>query len=733
MPGYVRRFTEVPTLEVIREIEGLVIVDLAPPAPATGAGSGTVLLVGEFEDGYFATDEEALGGVEVYGSGDYQHKFGSFGYAYNGVKANHPSARRSLSESWNGNGWLKSFGLKANRLIISRVDTSVGEVVFSPLATIKSAAGPWVGTVGMILSAATNTGTGTTAALAATAATVTGSGASFSTIVGGDSISLSIDGGPVTPVVFAASDVTLATVISRINATLGATVASGSAQLILTGLRLGTGGKVIRADITSGCLAKLGLTAGTSSGTGNVANLATVTATEVATLVNASASMTSANVKSRVGADGKLWLYHLVSATASTIQVDAGTGGMGAAMGFVIDTDSTIALNEAGTIPAGTRVQASGTAGTEWVTMQTLEIPAGGAGPFPVRIRPGLDNGTHVGVAISAVNTLVDAPSFATFAISNPAAITAALTEGQKDAAYKEALDATLNELGVCREANYLLIARCSDSVKREGRANAVLATEIGMFGRKYLTGDMLGTSSDVSVANVASYRRDRVFYTALALKVKIPVIAERGTAGGSGFTADGVIDVRADGPLCTLCARLPPEENPGQQTNLIDDFFAVNAYGESITIDTYKAFRRNGICAPRVDRVGGTIFQSGVTSSLTSGEETIARRRMADFIQDSAIGIWLPYSKKIAREATRMRGLAKWNQFLAGLESVANPEKSRIHSWSTDDGVNAGNTNATLALGVYYVLTKVKTHPSLDFIVLETEIGENAVITKTL
>jgi hypothetical protein len=52
MAGFVRRFTSVPTLEVIRELEGLIIVDLAPPAPATGAGTGTVLLVGEFEDGY---------------------------------------------------------------------------------------------------------------------------------------------------------------------------------------------------------------------------------------------------------------------------------------------------------------------------------------------------------------------------------------------------------------------------------------------------------------------------------------------------------------------------------------------------------------------------------------------------------------------------------------------------------------------------------------------------------
>jgi hypothetical protein len=614
------------------------------------------------------------------------------------------------------------------------VDTSVGEVVFSPLATIKGSAGPWPLDVGDILSATTNTGTGTTAALAAAAATVTGSGAALGTIVGGDTFTLRADHGPVTTITFGAADITIAAVVARINNTLGATVATNAAgQLALTGLCLGTGGQLVRADVTAGCLAKLGHTAATTNGTGNVANLASVTPTEVAALVNASASMTSANVKARLGADGALWLYHLVSATASTIQVDAGTGGMGLAMGFTIDVDATIALNAAGTIPAGTRVQASGTAGTEWVTMQSLEIPAGEAGPFPVRIRPGLDNGTHVGVAISGVNTLVDAPAFAAFAISNPAAITAALTEGQKDAAYKEALDATLNELGICREANYLLIARCSDSVKREGRANAVLATEIGMFGRKYLTGDMLGSSPDESIAAVASYRRDRVFYSALALKVKIPVIAERGTAGGQGFTADGIITVRPDGPLCTLCARLPPEENPGQQTNLIDDFFAVNAYGESITIDTYKAFRRNGICAPRVDRTAGTIFQSGVTSSLISGEGTIARRRMADFIQDSAIGIWLPYSKKIAREAVRMRALAKWNQFLAGLESAQNPEKSRIHSWSTDDGINAGNTNTTLALGAYYVLTKVKTHPSLDFIVLQTEIGENAIITKTL
>jgi len=749
MSGYVRRFTEVPTLEVIREIEGLVIIDLAPPAPATGAGTGTVLLVGEWEDGYFATDDAAQGAVEVYGSGDYKHKFGGFGYTYNDVKACHPSARKSLDEHWNGNGWLKSFGLKAARLLIARVDTSVGEVMLSPYATIMGGAGPWQLAAAAQLSVTSNIGTGTTAALTAGAATVTGTGAAFNTIVSGDSVGIQIDGGKSQKIVFGSTDTTISAVAARLNAFLGAVIASNTGgQLTLTGLRHGTGGSLVLTETTAGVLAKLGLTANTYAGTGNVGNLDAVTATEVAGLINASVSMGAANVAAKIGPDGSLWVYNNVSAALSSVSIGTGVGGMAATLGFAIGVARLIADNGSGTIPAGTRVRASGlttfdttfdhTFGgvlmpAEWVTMQTLDIPEGASGPFSVRVRPGLDNGTHVGAAVGTINTLVDVPSFAAFGVSNPEALSAALTEGQRDACYKEALDATLNELGACREANYLLIARRSDSTVREGRANAMQATEIGMFGRKFITGDPLGTTPDGSIVNVQLYRRDRLFYAALGLKVKVPVIAERGAAGGSGFTADGVITVRPDGPLTTICATLPPEENPGQQTGLIDDFFAVDAAGSSISIDTYKAFRRNGICAPRIDRTAGTIFQSGVTSSLISGEENIARRRMADFIQDSAIGVFLPYCKRLNKESNRSKLLGKWNQFLSGLKSAENAEKSRIFDYSTDDGVNAGNTSATLALGVYYVLTKVKTHPSMDFIVLQTEIGENAIITRTL
>jgi hypothetical protein len=101
MSGFVRRFTSPPTLEEIQTIESVNVIDLAPQDPVQGAGSGVVLLVGEFEDGLFATDAEAKGAVQVFGADDYAAKFGSFGYTYDGVLANNPSARKHLTECWN--------------------------------------------------------------------------------------------------------------------------------------------------------------------------------------------------------------------------------------------------------------------------------------------------------------------------------------------------------------------------------------------------------------------------------------------------------------------------------------------------------------------------------------------------------------------------------------------------------------------------------------------------------
>jgi hypothetical protein len=731
MSGFVRRFTSPPTLEEIQTIESVNVIDLAPQDPVQGAGSGVVLLVGEFEDGLFATDAAAKGAVQVFGADDYAAKFGSFGYTYDGVVANNPSARKHLTECWNGNGFLKGFKLQAQGLLIGRVDTSVGEVAFEILPSILGGTGPFQLAVGQTLSVTTNTGTGATAALTGVVATRAGAGAAFATILAGDTVGIKIDGAPQINVVFGGGDVTQAAALARINATLGfASAVINAAQIDLRGIIKGTGGSVQLIDVTAGALAKIGHTVGTTAGVSNIAaNIDAVTLTEVITFINATVAITTVNGLAESAA-GRLRLLNTTSLLAATISVAA--GAMATALGLSpIGTTVAKGSHLGGSILAGTRLRASGTPGAEWVTMQTLDIPAGTTSPITVRVRPGLDDGTHAGAIAAAVDTVADLPSFAAVDVNNALALTAALTEVQLDNRYLAAFNASLNEAGPGRLANYLLSARRTDSVIRAARSNVITATANGLLARKFVTGDLLGTLVAQSLINVALYRSDRVFYSTKGWKVRVPQIAERGVAGGIGFTVDGVIVVRPDGPLTTICAMLPPEENPGQATGLIADFFEVAADGETLSIDTYKAWKAAGIIAPRVDFDTGPEYQSGVTSSLESGRTTIARRKMADFIQDTAVSVGKPFCKLLSRVSTRDKLRGRWDSFLSRLRSKQSPETSRIAAYVTNDDQNAGNTDEVLASGVYFIDTKVKTLSSLDEIVFRTEIGPNTVISR--
>ncbi|CAB4154974.1 hypothetical protein UFOVP650_57 [uncultured Caudovirales phage] len=731
MSGFLRRFTEEPTIEVIQQIEGVVVIDLAPPDPVTGAGSGAVLLVGEFEDGYFATDPEIKGALEVFGGDDFGKKFGGFGYTYNSTPAQNPSARRHMSELWNGNGWLKAFKLRAQRIMVARVDTSVGVVSFDPLATLTGNVGPFAVAVGDTLAATTNIGTGSSTAIAATVATRAGASAAFASVVSGDTFGILIDGGVQVNVVLGGGDITAAAVVSRINSALGYTAAVvNTGQADISGRTRGTAGSVRMVEVTSGVLAKIGHTAGTTVGTGNVGNVDAVTVDELITIINGTVALSSIQVAADKDRLGRLRLSNNVAATASSIRVDAG-GPLGAKLGFTLSTTVLATSHTGGSIPAGTRVRKA--SGQEWVTMQTLTIPAAAAGPYVVKVRPALDDGSAIAASASEVNLLVDQVSWATLKVNNAAGLTAALTEPQLDVAYETALQRTLDESGTVREANYLLIARRSDAVVRAGRSNALQATAGGMHARKFVTGDPIGTTTTQIIANVALYRSDRVFYTGKALKVRIPQIAAVGLAGGLGFTSDGVISVRPDGPLTTICAMLPPEEDPGQQTGLIDDFFEVDAGGEVLTMDSYIALKAAGVAVPRADRVSGMVFQSGETSSRESGRTEISRRKMADYLQDTIAAIGAPYCKKLNKQSRRDALRGRVEGFLAGLKSEQNPERARIGLYQLDDSANAGNTAANLARNLYYLDVRANTLGSMKDIIFRTSIGPTAVTTTEL
>ena len=729
----VQRYRQDPTLEQLTSIEQLAIVDIAPPQPSTGVGSGNVLEVGEHEDGPFAAggdstgyDPNRRGVLEVFTSADLEQKFGGFGFVRNGVPYNDPIARQSAGELWNGSGFIKLKFLKMNRLFVARVDTSVGEVTITPLAPLcGTVSGPFTGlVVGAWLSVDVDAG-GAIAidAIAATAATTTAAGAPAG-LVAGDAVTLAVDGGAPVTIAFDGTSSAIADVVNVINTAMGAVIASDSGgNLALTGQQLGSGGSISMVDVVAGTAAKLGFAGSpvTATGTGNVANLASVTTAELAAIINGTAAFALTTGSARVDAQQRLCLSATTSLLASGAQV--------AELGLNT-TLTSVGAQGAGQVPAGTRVD-DGT--TTFLTMQTLDFAANATAGQVVKVRHALDDGLGIGAGAGTVDTVQDQPDFVDIGVTNSLLITAALTTPQKDARYTEALSATLAmNRNPSKNATLMVVARRTEAVFRDARQNVLDAELAGIRGRIFIGSAPLGFTPDQALTDVAQWRTDRVFYTYPGMQVRIPEIASRGSAGGLGFTDTGIITVRADGPLTTLCAVLNPEENPGQQTEgVIDQFFELEDIGRSLEISDYKAFKAAGIAAPVIDEDEGPEFQSGVTTSLDSGRETMARRKMADFIQDSMATLAKPFQKKLNRRSNRDAVTTRFDSFLGGLQSLQALELQRIEDYAIDD--EQGNTPERLALGIAVWLTTVRTLSSLDAIVIRTEVGPNAIISTTV
>lgn len=732
MSTFIRRFLSDPGEEVLLEIESVNILDLDPPASITGVGAGTVLIVGEFENGPFETV------YEVSGATDLAATFGTLGYDYAGVVGNNPCARSrtadnaATAEKWNGNGFVQLSGKKFRRLLVCRVDTSVGSVEFRREAFLVGNGGGFFDLEsGQILGLKLNGASEDTATFTGVAAVVTGVGGTYpTTFAGGETLTIGYDDAADFTVTFLDADESNAQVAARINTYAGFTFASVSGgQLRLTGVKKGTDGEVRVVAGSTGVLTKLGLTAATTAGTGNVGNIDSVTSAEVKTIVEADIAGTRVDVQ----ADGKLRISQPYVTATDTLEV--GTSTTADALGFVIGTTAGNATGTAGKIPAGTELTNAGATNT-FVTMQDVDITADSPGPYTVKVRHALDDGTGAvanAATIVVVNTTIPLGGFS---VTNPAQLAAALTESQIDAMYAVAIEATNDLNSIARETNIIYSARQSNRVRKALRTNALEASAEGCFGRMAFVRPPLNTTkatakSSSAEPGVGAYRDQRVAYCYPGINTYVPLIARRGLGGGDGFTVDGNVDVGADGFLASVCSQLPPEENPGQETTFTSQANGLEsgANAQGFKMSDYTAFKRAGICAPRMDS-GKLIFQSGVTSvdpSVYPNLVNIARRRMADFIQDTLARRGKGYGKKLSTFARRKALAGEMQMWLGGLLSKNKPENQRIAGYTVD--AKSGNTKVSLGKGLYRIIIKVRTLASLDSIVLETTIGEQVAV----
>jgi hypothetical protein len=726
MSAYVRRFTSDPGEDTLLEIESVNVLDLEPTSSIGGIGSGFALCIGEFENGPFNTI------TEVTSTSNLESTFGKFGHTYSGAAGQNPCARSRLADSavaveyWNGNGSVQLSGKKFKRLAICRVDTSAGSVRISRCASIKgTAAATYSITPATSVSFAINGAAAATATWDAARAVVTGTSGSFATLTGGEFVTLGYDDAANFTVTFLSGDDTIAEVVSRVNAAAGFTFASNATgELRLTGRKYGTAGQVRVVSGSTGTVAKLGLSVASTSGTGDVADAAQVTPAEVKARIEADISGSVCEFL----ADGT---PRVASSTAGTGTIQC-TACTATALGFSAGSAIAATTGNAGTIPAGTVVQTSGA--NQFVTMQDVAVTATSYGPYDVKVRHATDDSAGT---TATTGTIVEFPlvvELDAFAVTNVVACTA-LTEAQIDAAYVTAIAATKDVNTAGKLINVAWSARQSNAVRVAIRQNAIDASSQGCFGRVACIRPPVGTlkanAESASAPGCKAYRTDRVVYCYPAVTTYVPAIAAYGTGGGAGFTSDGIVTVGADGFVASLISQMNPEENIGQMTDLLGGILALEAGAAGLSMTDYIAFKAAGICAPRIDD-GVPCVQSGVVNvdpSSYPNLKNLARRRMADYIQDSLATAAKKYSKKLM---TARRRIAIASEQRVWLESLlgGNGGTQRIESYEVDE--ISRNTPASTARGLFYVIHRVRTLASLDSIVVQSEVGESVVITGT-
>jgi hypothetical protein len=688
VPGFIRRYGFFPGNEVITQIEGVVIVDLPPPGAIEGVDVGVACLVGEFSDMTYAVDVDGTGAVsvliqpqEVFSGQDFLNKFGGWDPTIG-----------DIGDS-GGNGFISLRSKKYSRLIIAPINlaSDYGFRFFRelPLCTTTTDPLPVVPVQGGVIEAGREFRSGSGGRVLVAKRVL------FTAL---DTIATGV-GGSITN---AAGDA----------ATQDFTVAG---ENFFTMARPDGGSGIKKGDIVvignnnAGARQPLPASGDEGAATYRVAVDALVGTPTVLEL-----EMLSGEDFDFVTAATIPWRIHVSS-----------------------DADSAPVVVLGATVPGG------------------YAAPDAGGYSVPVRPLTQFDGSSGDGVWTidSPLTPLVTPPALTGSSadplsslggqthITQTAAYTAAVqaenvvSSAAVDALYTTALAATISDLNPVSDINIIWCSRTSSTIRAGIKSNVLAASAVskGRVGVIRPELDVVTTSAAVADADpgVGGNRDERIDYTWPGAVISVPEAVNTRLKTADGLTTiDGLLDVGFDSFVTSILSNLPPERNPGQAAAPVPELLAaVVGMQRGITkleMNDYIALKNRGVMALRMDRRVGPIIQSGVTSSLTSGEKNANRRRFADFIQDSAADRLVNFAKLPLTDANKDNQVTELTAFAEELLSQRNPAAARIQSYSVDD--KSGNTPESLAANIFVIIVKIRMIPTGDFIVLQTEVGNNVV-----
>lgn len=513
-------------------------------------------------------------------------------------------------------------------------------------------------------------------------------------------------------VTFAASGTT------EIDLTFDANKTGSNFSISANGTGTGTFAETVAAILTA------------ASGTGNVKDISRVSQAEFESIVGA-----LTGVGAGQDPDGFARVSNTATAATGTLQF---TGGAGVSdLGFnTTDVAQAGTGGVAGTIPAGTLLQDS-TTDAYWITLEDVEVTEDNGGAYSAKVRPAVDDDTTPTAANGNLTVVVD-DLFTEFEVSNDEDISR-LTSSQMDVRYEQAIDALIDANGVSHDINILVSARCSEVINIKVRSNCRDATAEGHSARKGAVSPPIGTSRSVAtgssgdgVGNVG--REQRITYCFPGFAKRVPEIAALGTAGGTGFTEDGVIQCPSHMVYASVRSVVNPEENAGQMlsdTNygllpvvaLEDAYNKEKAGGVGLTMQDYINFKSSGIVAPRSDRTAGMVFQSDVTSVLPQAQPSLVdnkRRYFGDFLMDTLTNIGMQYEKKLNSDSRRVAFISEVESVLELLRSLNQPDASRLEDYIVRDET----TKELRGAGFQILQVAVRQYASMDYIVFRLTSG---------
>jgi hypothetical protein len=314
-----------------------------------------------------------------------------------------------------------------------------------------------------------------------------------------------------------------------------------------------------------------------------------------------------------------------------------------------------------------------------------------------------------------------------------------AVSSSALDALYSTAFDSLLTDESPGSDVSIIWAARKSDLIRAKVRShcNDASSRGLGRIGMISPSLDMLNINTALGNATpgVGATRDERVVYDWPGLLTFVPEASGTVIATADGkTTTDGILDTTSDGWMASICSNLAPERNPGQAgapvSTVMSNVLGLQRGAPNLTISEYIAFKQFGIAAPRQTKTLGLLYQSGITSSVVSGQTNINRRRMADFIEDSLAQAYNNYVKQPLTQDLKDTIETETVAFLNTLLSPTNPAAQRIEAFSVD--VVSGNTPETEAQGIFVVIVRVRLLATADYIVLQASVGQTVVISTT-